>query len=126
MKIAVCAIGNTPASHVAPFSGRTAGFVIYDSDSFRFTYLDPSTEEKQVKKRCCPVADMFVDAGIEVIVVSGIAFETARLLGRAGIKIYECISATVWESIQALKLNLLESIDSNPDGPDYREMAVEK
>jgi hypothetical protein len=57
MKIAVCAIGNTPASHVAPFSGRTAGFVIYDSDSFRFTYLDPSTDEKQVKKRCCQVAD---------------------------------------------------------------------
>ena len=124
MKIAVSARGNTPASHVAPFSGRTAGFVIYDSDSFRFTYLDPSAGDAQLMQSSRQSAEMFVDAGIEVLVVSGIAFETARLLGRAGIKIYECISATVWESIQALKLNLLEAIDNAPDPPDCRGSAA--
>ena len=125
MKIAVSARGNTPASHVAPFSGGMAGFVIYDSDNGRFSCLNPSPQEKQFKQSSNQPADMFVDAGIEVLVVSGIALETARLLGRVGVKIYECISATVWESIQALKLNLLEAIDGDPECPDYAEIVVE-
>ena len=124
MKIAISTRGNTPASHVAPLTAQTSGFVIYDSDNFRFTYLDHSNAEKQLKQGKRQPAEMFVDAGIEVLVVSGIAVETAHLLGVAGIKIYECISATVWESIQALKLNLLEAIDINPDCQDYRGMAV--
>ncbi len=119
MKIAVSARGNTPTSHVAPFSGGNAGFVIYDSDNFRFTYLDRSTGQTQPKHGSSQSAQMFVDAGIEVLVVSGIAFETARLLGLAGIKIYECISATAWEAIQALKLNLLEAVNSDSGCPDY-------
>lgn len=125
MKIAVSTQGNTSASHVAPLSGQTSGFVIYDSDNFKFTYVDRSNQEKHLKQSNHQAAEMFIDAGIEVLVVSGIALETARLLGLAGIKIYECISVTVWESIQALKLNLLEAIDSDADCPDYRGMAVE-
>lgn len=124
MKIAVSARGNTPASHVAPFSSGMAGFVIYDSDNLRFTYLDHTTGATQVMQSSRHSAEMFVDAGIEVLVVSGIAFETARLLGRGGIRIYECLSATVWEAIQALKLNLLESIGNDAGGPDCRGVAV--
>lgn len=125
MKIAVSARGHTPASNVAPFSGRNAGFVIYDSDNLRFTYLDPSTDSTAPRESRNRSAEMFADAGIEVLVVSGIAFETARLFGLAGVKIYECISATVWESIQALKLNLLQSVDCDSACRDYREVTVE-
>jgi len=111
MKIAVSTRGNTSASIVAPFSGRNDGFVIYDSNNFRFTHLVHSPGRLQSAQDAHQSAEMFVDAGIEVLVVSGIAFETARLFGLAGIKIYECISATVWESIQALKLTLLEAVE---------------
>jgi predicted Fe-Mo cluster-binding NifX family protein len=123
MKIAVSAKGRTPTSDVGPYPGRHAGFVVYDSDNLTFSYIDNLTGQMPPERNGSPRADMFVDAGIEVLVVSGIAFETARLLGLAGIKIYECISATVWESIQALKLNILESI-GNDGGRDCRGAAV--
>jgi predicted Fe-Mo cluster-binding NifX family protein len=124
MKIAVSTRGKTPASSVAPFSGRKDDFVIYDSNNFRFTHLVHSPGQLQSEQDEYQSAEMFVDAGIEVLVVSGIAFETARLLGRAGIRIYECVSATVWEAIQALKLNLLESIGNDAGGPDGRGVSV--
>jgi predicted Fe-Mo cluster-binding NifX family protein len=125
MKIAVSAKGSTPTSDVGPYSGQNAGFVVYDSDNLTFSYIDNLTGQTSPGRKGSPHADMFVNAGIEVLVVSGIAFETARLLGLAGIKIYECISATVWEAIQALKLNLLESIGNDAGGgPDCRGVAV--
>jgi predicted Fe-Mo cluster-binding NifX family protein len=124
MKIAISAKGNTPASKVAPFSGQDAGFIIYNSDNFGFTYLDDSTRNGRLKANRHPSAQMFVDAGIDVIVVAGIALEAAHVLGRSGIKIYECVSATAWEAIQALKLNLLQAVDNDSAGLDYREMSI--
>ena len=124
MKIAVSTRGSTPTSNVGPFSDRHAGFVVYDSDNLTFSYIDNSTGQMPPERNGSQHAEMFIDAGIEVLVVSGIAFETARLMGRAGIRIYECISATAWEAIQALKLNLLESIGSDAGGSDCRGMAV--
>jgi predicted Fe-Mo cluster-binding NifX family protein len=124
MKIAVSTKGSTPTSFVGPFSDRNAGFVVYDSDNLTFSYIDDSNPQMPPERNGSLHAEMFVDAGIEVLVVSGIAVETARLLGLAGIKIYECISATVWESIQALKLNILESIGNDAGGYDCRGVAV--
>jgi predicted Fe-Mo cluster-binding NifX family protein len=122
MKIAISAKGNMPTSEVAPFSGQDAGFLIYDSDSFGFTYLDDSSKHGRQKVNSNPSAQMIVDAGIEVLVVAGIAFEAAHILGRSGITIYECISATAWEAIQALKLNLLQAVDNDSASLDCREM----
>jgi predicted Fe-Mo cluster-binding NifX family protein len=124
MKIAVRSNGKMPTSNVAPFSSHDAGFVIYDSDKFGFTYLDDSSKHGRLKANSSQFAQMFVDAGIDVLVVGGIALEVAHVLGRSGIKIYECISATVWEAIQALKLNILQAVDNDPAGLDYRKISI--
>jgi predicted Fe-Mo cluster-binding NifX family protein len=124
MKIAISAKGNTSTSSVAHFSGQDAGFLIYDSENFGFTYLDDSTKHGRQKVNSSPSAQMIVDAGIDVLVVAGIALEAAHVLGRSGIRIYECISATAWEAIQALKLNLLQAVENDSAGLNYREMSI--
>jgi predicted Fe-Mo cluster-binding NifX family protein len=126
MKIAISAKGRMPTSNVAPFSGRNAGFVIYDSDNLGFTYLNNPTKSAHPQCSGSQPAQLFINAGIDVLVVGGIALEAAQLLGRSGIRIYECISATVWEAIQALKLNLLQAIDNDSTCPDYREVSSVK
>ncbi|MCB2148192.1 MAG: hypothetical protein KQI81_17075 [Deltaproteobacteria bacterium] len=124
MKIAISAKGNTPASQVAPYSGQDAGFIIYDSDNFGFTCLDDSTRNGPLQANSNPSAQLFVDAGIDVLVVAGIALEAAHVLGRSGIRIYECISATVWEAIQALKLNILQAVDDGSARLDCGEISI--
>ena len=124
MKIAISAKGKMPTSNVAPFSSHDAGFVIYDSDNFGFTYLNHSTKHGRLKVNSNQSAQMFVDAGIDVLVVGGIALEAAHVLGRSGIRIYECISATVCEAIQSLKLNILQAVDNDSACLDYRKISI--
>ena len=125
MKIAFSAIGNTPTSNVVPFSVQNAGFVVYDSDNFNFTFLDNPTDQRLLRRNGFQSAQMIVDAGIEVLIVGGIALETAQVLGRAGVKIYECLSVTVWEAIQALKLNMLVAIDNDSGRAGYQKVSAE-
>lgn len=117
MKIAVSTKGNKSSSTVAPFSDRHGEFVIYDSDSFQFTYLDTPTDQTVSRRNVIQSTKMMVEAGIEVIIVDGITLQSARMLGRCGIRIYQCISATVLEAIQGLKLNILKAIDTDTGFP---------
>jgi predicted Fe-Mo cluster-binding NifX family protein len=111
MKIAVCAIGKTSTSAVAPFCGCDGEFVVYDSDKLKFSYSSGSAKANSYSHSGIPCGKVMADEGIEVLVVSEIAIHAARRLGRYGIRIYRCVSTTVWEAIQGLKLNLLQSVD---------------
>ena len=111
MKIAVCAQGKTSTSVVVPFCGCDGDFVIYDSDNFKFTYVSHSGKENSHAHGGMSCGKVMADRGIEVLVVSGIGIQAARRLGSYGIRIYRAVSTTVWEAIQGLKLNLLQSVD---------------
>lgn len=116
MKIALSANGSTTGSHIAPFSESNIGFVIYDSNNFEFSYLHHSDEPAHQQRSVIRSAEMMAGAGIEVLVVGGIALQAASTMARHGIRIYACISATVWEAIQALKLNMLPTISIESGG----------
>lgn len=113
MKIAVSTKGNMSTRTVAPFSDRHGEFVIYDSDNFQFTYLDAPADQTSSRRNVIQSTKMMVEAGIDVLIVDGITRQSAHMLGRCGIRIYQCISATVLEAIQGLKLNILKAIDAD-------------
>lgn len=116
MKIAVSAKGTELSSHVAALPGKDVGFIVYDPDHFSFTVLDKVSGDGRSSHKIDGWVDTIADANVDVLVVGGIALEAAHQLSRSGIRMYECISATVWEAIQALKLNLLRTLNPDPDG----------
>jgi len=116
MKIAISAKGKDLSSHVAPLSEPDTGFIVYDPDRYSFTVLDKARDDGRCPQEIDGWVDTITDAGVDVLVVGGIAVEAAHQLSRSGIRVYECISATVWEAIQALKLNLLRTLDTDPEG----------
>jgi predicted Fe-Mo cluster-binding NifX family protein len=118
MKIAVSTKGTDLHGNVAPFPGQGVGFVIYDVDHFSFSTLDNKDAPLHLARKADSWSERMADAGVDVLVVSGMANDVARQVRCAGIKIYECISATVWEAIQALRLNVLRTMDADPGTPD--------
>ena len=115
MKIAISADGSDLSSHVAPFAGPDIGFVVYDPDHFSFTVLDQARVDGRCPQENDGWVDLIADAGIDVLVVGGIALEAAHQLSHSGVQVYECISATAWEAIQALKLNMLRTLGTDPE-----------
>jgi len=116
MKIAVSAKGTDLSSRVAALSGPDVGFIVYDPEHFSFTFLGKAMGDGRGPQESDGWVDIIADAGVDVLVVGGIALEAAHQLSRSGIRTYECLSATVWEAIQALKLNLLRTLDTDPEG----------
>ncbi len=113
MKIAISSTGTTLSSHVAPLPGPLTGFIVYDPDQSSYTVLGNVSGGEHCPQKEDGWVDIIADAGVDVLVVGGIALDVAHHLSRSGIRIYECISATVLEAIQALKLNLLRAMDSD-------------
>ena len=118
MKIAVSANGTNLSSLVAPLPGPSIGFIVYEPNCFRFSVLDKASVDVSSPDLIDGWIDLIADAGVDVLIAGGIALEAAHQLSRSGIRTYECISATVWEAIQALKLNLLCAVNHDPEGND--------
>ena len=117
MKIAISSTGNSTTSVVTPFCGCDSGFAIYDTDTYTFLYVSNLADIQELRQSSGQCGKMMVDAGINVLVATMIDNQPARMLARCGIRLYRCVSATVWDAIQGLRLNLLEAIDGNSGRP---------
>ena len=118
MKIAISTNGTQLSSHVSPLLESGVHFIVYDPGQYNFTLLGKEPGGKLGPLQDDGLVDIIAEAGIDVLVVGGIALGIAHQLRCSGIRIYECVSATVWEAIQALKLNLLRAMEADSDGPD--------
>ena len=117
MKIAVSSTGNSLSSAVAPFCGCHSRFAIYDTDTYVVRYVSNLADQKDLHRGSEPCGKLMVDAGIDVLVAAMIDSQPAHMLARCGIRLYRCVSATVWDAIQGLKLNLLDAIDADSGQP---------
>ena len=118
MKIAISTNGTQLSSLVTPLSGSGVRFIVYDPGQYRFSLLGKESGGNSGPLQDDGWVDIIAEADIDVLVVGGIALGIAHQLRCSGIRIYECVSATVWEAIQALKLNLLRAMEADSDGPD--------
>jgi predicted Fe-Mo cluster-binding NifX family protein len=118
MKIAICTDGTRLSSLVAPLPESVASFIIYDPSQYSFAVLGNESAGAPDQLDNDGWVDILAEAGIDVLVVGGIALGIAHQLHRAGIRTYESVSETVWEAIQALKLNLLQTMNAESDGLD--------
>lgn len=125
MKIAISTNGTQLSSLVAPLPGSGVSFIVYDPGHYRFTVLGTESGGDFGALKDDGWVDIIAGAGIDVLVVGGIALGIAHQLRCSGIRIYECVSATVWEAIQALKLNLLRSLEADSDESTRRNVLAD-
>jgi predicted Fe-Mo cluster-binding NifX family protein len=119
MKISVSARGESLDSEVDPRFGRTAGFVLFDSESGSAEYLDNSAQQDSAKGTGVKAAQLIAKAGAEALITGQLGPNAAQFLRKSGIKIYACTSGTVREAIQMLQENGLEELadDDIQPGP---------
>jgi predicted Fe-Mo cluster-binding NifX family protein len=119
MKITVSARGESLDSDVDPRFGRTAGFVLFDSETGESDYLDNTAQRDSTKGTGVRASQMIAKAGTEVLITGQLGPNAAQVLGKSAIKIYACSGGTVREAIQALQDGKLKELaeDSVQKGP---------
>jgi predicted Fe-Mo cluster-binding NifX family protein len=113
MKITVSARGKTLESEMDPRFGRSAGFVLFDTETDQTAYLDNSTQMGLAQGIGIKTAQMIADAGTNVLITGQMGPKAAQVLSRSGIKIYMCTTGTVQGAIQALERNELNLLGSS-------------
>jgi len=117
MKIAVSTKGTSLDSQVDPRFGRTAGFILYDSDSGDTTYLDNSPQRNLSQSTGIKGAQMVVDAGADRLITGQMGPKAARVLERNKVKSYICTRGSVQEAIHALEQNQLQQLSQSDVRP---------
>jgi predicted Fe-Mo cluster-binding NifX family protein len=119
MKITVSARGKTIDSEMDPRFGRTAGFVLFDTETGQTAYLDNSAQIGLAQGTGIKAAQMIADAGTDVLITGQMGPKAAQVLSRSGIKLYIGTAGTVQDVIQALERNELNelAIDTLQAGP---------
>jgi predicted Fe-Mo cluster-binding NifX family protein len=117
MKISISARGETLDSEVDPRFGRTAGFVLFNTESGSADYLDNSAQWDSSKGTGVKTAQMVAKAGAEALITGQLGPNAAQSLRKSGIKIYACTSGTVREAIEALLEKKLEELSDDEIQP---------
>lgn len=105
-----------------PRFGRSAGFVLFDTDTGNTGYLDNSAQLDLAQGTGIKTAQMIVAAGTDVLITGQMGPKAAHVLSRSGIKMYACHSGTVQDAIQALERNALKAISSDAIQPGPGKM----
>lgn len=113
MKITISAKGKTLESEMDPRFGRSAGFVLFDTETDQTVYLDNSAQMGLAQGIGIKTAQMIADAGTNVLITGQMGPKAAQVLSRSSIKIYECTTGTVQSAIQALERNELNLLGSD-------------
>ena len=113
MKIAVCSGGNTLDSLVDPRFGRSANFIIVDSDTMEFT-IEPNPGVAMGQGAGIQAAQLLAGKGVQAVVAGNFGPNAFQVLSAAGIRIYQSPGGTVRQSVEQLKSGLLpELTDAN-------------
>jgi predicted Fe-Mo cluster-binding NifX family protein len=122
MKIAISTKGTTPDSAVDPRFGRTAGFLLFDTDTGNFTYLDNAAHREMPQSAGIQCARMLCDAGTQVLITGQIGPKAVQVLNQAGIQIYMGSGGTVQGALQALRQNQLQPLTDEAVQPGPGKM----
>jgi predicted Fe-Mo cluster-binding NifX family protein len=117
MKIAVSSTGESLDSEVNPRFGRSTGFILFDTETGNTSYLDNSDQRELAQGTGIKTAQMIVDAGTDVLITGQLGPKAAKVLSKAGIKMYACTGGTVKEAIRALEEKRLQELSDVQPGP---------
>ena len=107
MKIAISSTGNSLDSTVDQRFGRAAGFVVVDTDSMEFNYVENLQNLNSPSGAGIQTAQTIADLKVEAVLTGNCGPKAFSALSAAGIKIYLGASGSVSEAIEQFKKNNL-------------------
>ena len=113
MKIAITATGKTLNSQVDPRFGRTAYFVIVDTETMDFTVIE---NENIAAGGGAGIgsAKTVIDTGVQAVLTGNCGPNAERTLNAAGVKLYTSVNGTVSEAVELFKAGkLTETTEPN-------------
>ena len=117
MKVGISSSGTTLESNVDPRFGKCPYFIIYDTDSGIFSYIE--NQERQVTEGGgIKVAHMISDMEVDSVITGNIGPNAYGVLSSDLIEVYSGVTGTVENAINRFKNDELE-LASESDAPPY-------
>lgn len=110
MKVAISATGKTLDSILDQHFGRTAFFLIVDSDTMKFEVID-NAAAASAGGAGITAAQSVVDKEVEVVITGNLGPNAMNVLNAAEIAIYRGVSASVQNNVAEFNKGKLEKID---------------
>ncbi len=109
MKLAITATGPTLDAALDPRFGRSAYFLIVDSDSLQFKAIQ-NPNVMATGGAGIQSAQLVVAEGVQAVISGSFGPNASRTLGAAGVQMYEGFSGTVREAIEKFKAGQLTPV----------------
>lgn len=100
MRIAVSTNSPGKDSQLEPRFGRAAGFVIYDSDTTEYRFVDNSVNSQLSQGAGIQTAQLLADQGVSVVISGRFGPKAAPALESGGIRMIESGGGTVQELVE--------------------------
>jgi predicted Fe-Mo cluster-binding NifX family protein len=113
MKIAVTSTGKILDSQVDPRFGRTAYFIIVDTETMDFTVIENENIAAGGGAGISS-AKTVIDTGAQAVLTGNCGPNAERTLNAAGVKLYTSVNGTVSEAVELFKAGkLTETTEPN-------------
>jgi predicted Fe-Mo cluster-binding NifX family protein len=112
MRIAFTTSGNTLDSPLDSRFGRAPGFLVYDTDSGTFEFVDNQQSLNAAQGAGIQAAETVVRSGAKNLVTGHCGPKAFRVLIAAGVKVYNTDQPTVAAALEAFKAGALRPAES--------------
>ena len=113
MDIALTSMGQTLDSQVDPRFGRTAYFIVVDTESMEFKTIE-NQSINAVGGAGINSAKVVIDAGAQAVLTGNCGPNAQRTLNAAGVKLYTGVTGTISGAIELFKNgSLVEATEPN-------------
>ena len=112
MKIAITTQGKTLDSTVDQRFGRASGFILFDTKTEEYSYIENSQNLNAAAGAGTQSAQTIANNGAEVLITGNCGPKAFTALNAAGIKIAIGASGTVKESLEKFNKGQLQTTDS--------------
>jgi predicted Fe-Mo cluster-binding NifX family protein len=114
MKVAISAFENNPSSRLEQRFGRARWFVIYDTDSHNYEFVENTRQLNAAQGAGIQTAGTVSRAAVAAVITGHIGPKAYKVLDKAGVDIYLTNTSTVKDAINKFESGMLNKTQS-PD-----------
>jgi len=117
MKIAISTEGTELSSAVDPRFGRARGFIIYDTDTSDYKYVDNKQNLESAQGAGIQSAVTVIDTGANAVITGNVGPKAFTTLVRGNVEIYLCRDCSAAEAVEKFRKGELTRCDgANVEG----------
>jgi predicted Fe-Mo cluster-binding NifX family protein len=108
MKIIIPSTGKSWEDKVDDRFGRARGFLLYDEDKNKLSWLSNETNMNAGHGAGIQAAQLVINTGAEILITGQIGPKAREILEKTNIKIYKCVNSSIKQAYNNFKQGLLK------------------